>query len=198
MAHIFTTMAVMAENILVLVPRDFDAIPEDPALLLQTLRDERFIADSIEVNGEKHYRPGEEFMMLITFLGCSPMIASGEMDGGEQYCHIAIEGPLQQPQFLSGDNIKVPRCPKCGHRHDDWQVLIEQWREEPHGSFPCAGCGELISATELRWRKCAGFGRYFIKLWGIFESEAVPSPNLLAVLKKCSGIEWQHFYVRKN
>jgi hypothetical protein len=50
----------------------------------------------------------------------------------------------------------------------------------------------------LRRRKCAGFGRLFIKVWGIFESEAVPSPNLLAALKRATGLEWQHFYIRHN
>jgi hypothetical protein len=189
----------MAENILILVPTSFDAIPADRETLLTTLRDEQFIAAPIEFNGETHYRPGENFMMLVTFLGCSPMIATGEMDNsGEQFCHIAIEGPTDEPHFITGDNIKIPRCPKCGHRFDDWQMLLEDWSREPHGQTPCPECGESQSAPQLRWRKCAGFGRFFIKVWGVFESEAVPSPNFMALLKRCSGVEWQHFYIRKN
>ena len=74
---------------------------------------------------------------------------------------------------------------------------IEQWQEQPEQArFDCPECGRSLSATELRWRKCAGFGRFFIKVWGIFESEAVPNPNLLAILEKSTGTAWQHFYVR--
>lgn len=138
-------------------------------------------------------------MMLITFLGCSPMIATGELDlGGEQYCHIAIEGPTEQPCFIAGDNIKVPRCPKCGHRYDNWQAVVDEWLAASDATVTCPACAERSTAAQLRWRKCAGFGRFFIKVWGVFESEAVPSPNLLSWLKQHTGIEWQHFYVRNN
>lgn len=189
----------MAENILILVPTAFAAVPADRAKVIATLRDKHFIAESIEINGEQHFRPGEEFMMLITFLGCSPMIASGELDsGGEQFCHIAIEGPWEEPRFLAGENIKIPRCPKCGHRYDNWQALVATWSAAPSSSICCPACGTSSAAPQLRWRKCAGFGRFFIKVWGIFESEAVPSPNLLSLLKECSGVEWQHFYIRKQ
>lgn len=189
----------MAENILILAPVAFKKIPADRNALIAMLKESRFIGDSLEVSGEKHYRPGEDFMMLMTFLGCSPMIATGEMDSnGEQYCHIAIEGPLQEPRYIVGDNIKTPRCPSCGHRFDDWRSLLESWQESPEDELACPGCNEHYSATRLRWRKSAGFGRFFIKVWGIFESEAVPSPNLLTSLKNVSGTEWRHFFIRKN
>ena len=189
----------MAENILILVPTDFDASPTGRDALITALHDNKFIAEPLEFNGETHYRPGEDFMMLVTFLGCSPMIATGDMDSsGEQFCHIAIEGPLEQPRVITGDNVKIPRCPSCGHRYDDWQQRLEEWSVDPHGQTPCPGCGATHSAPQLRWRKCAGFGRFFIKVWGVFESEAVPSPNLMALLKRCSDVEWQHFYIRNN
>ncbi|MCW8919349.1 MAG: hypothetical protein OQL08_11125 [Gammaproteobacteria bacterium] len=188
----------MAENILILAPAPFDATPPDHGMLLKTLRERRFIADTLEINGALHYHPGEAFMTLITFLGCSPMIATGGKHNGEQSCHIAIEGPSAEPHFLAGDNLKIPRCPYCGHRYDDWQAVVNAWRAAPYAKMTCAECGETLSATQLRWRKCAGFGRLFIKVWGIFESEAVPSPNLLSLLESCSGTEWQHFYIRHN
>ena len=189
----------MAENILVLTPVWFNEIPSDREALIELLKSEHFLGDPLEVNGEQHYRPGEEFMMLITFMGCSPMIATGEMESeGEQYCHIAIEGPLDTPRYMVGDNIKIPRCPKCGHSFDNWQAILDNWQQHPDEPVSCPDCGESSPITKLRWRKCAGFGRFFIKLWGIFESEAVPSPNLMAALKKLTGLEWHHFYLRIN
>ncbi len=198
MATLSKYFSTMAENLLILTPSHFEEIPTDCDALIAALKDERFIADTIDINGESHYRPGDEFMMLITFMGCSPMIFSGDTsEGGEQYCHIAIEGPLQAPQYIVGDNIKVPRCPGCGHRFDDWNALLDEWQGNPDKEINCPGCGENYPVTNLRWRKCTGFGRFFIKVWGIFESEAVPSPNLLSLLKKVSGVEWQHFYIRR-
>lgn len=187
----------MAENILILVPSSYDAVPTDRNLLVNALRETSFIADTIEVNGEQHYRPGDEFMMQITFLGCSPVVSMGEPGKtGEEFCHIAIEGPLERPQFLAGDNVKIPRCPDCGHRFDDWQTVVNNWSTAPDSESICPACGVNHSASQLRWRKCAGFGRFFIKIWGVFESEAVPSPNFIAALQRVSGTEWQHFYIR--
>ena len=188
----------MAENILYLCPKDYHSVPPQLPEFIEALQQAEFIADTIEVNGDRHYQPGDEFLTLITFLGCSPVISLGEPGKtGDEFCHIAIEGPLDTPRFVAGDNLKIPRCPGCGHRFEQWQPLIEQWQEQPEQArFDCPECGRSLSATELRWRKCAGFGRFFIKVWGIFESEAVPNPNLLAILEKSTGTAWQHFYVR--
>lgn len=186
------------DNILYLAPRDFDVIPENPVALISALQEIELIGESFEYVGHEHYRPGDEFITLITFLGCSPVISLGEPGKtGEEFSHIAFEGPLEKPRFIAGDNIKIPRCPHCGHRFDPWQSLIEDWEKNPEGQkWPCPECGNTVSAPQLRWRKCAGFGRFFIKVWGIFESEAVPNPNLLSILEKQTGSPWQHFYVR--
>lgn len=188
----------MAENILYLCPEDFHTTPKQLPELIATLQQEGFIADTIEVGGIQHYKPGEEFLTLITFLGCSPVISLGEPGKtGDEFCHIAIEGPLEQPRFVGGDNLKIPRCPGCGHRFENWQSLIKQWQQGPESAqFECPECSRSLTPPQLRWRKCAGFGRFFIKIWGIFESEAVPNPNLLSTLKKSTGSAWQHFYIR--
>lgn len=189
----------MAENILYLCPKDALYVPPDPAGVVDALLQEAFIAETIEVDGETRYRPGEEFLSLLTFLGCSPVIAMGEPGKtGDEFCHIAIEGPLQRPRFVTGVNIKVPRCPSCGHRFDDWQATIHRWEAQSgNAEITCPECNTSLDITRLRWRKCAGFGRFFIKVWGIFESEAVPNPNLLQVLERHGGCAWQHFYIRR-
>jgi hypothetical protein len=186
------------ENLLYLCPRDHHTVPEDLSALTADLSQAGFIGDEFAFAGTTHYRPGEEFITLITFLGCSPVISLGEPGKtGEEFCHIAFEGPLARPRFFAGDNVKIPRCPHCGHRFDPWQPLVEQWEAQlDEQQWPCPECGNTIAAPQLRWRKCAGFGRFFIKIWGIFESEAVPNPNLLAILEKHTGSPWQHFYVR--
>ncbi|MFO7592931.1 MAG: hypothetical protein R6X15_02655 [Pseudomonadota bacterium] len=188
----------MTENLLYLCPKDFNTVPEDRPALLEALEQAGFIAERFSFDGEEHFRPGEEFLTLITFLGCSPVISLGEPGKtGDEFCHIAFEGPHKNPYFVAGDNMKIPRCPGCGHRFESWREMIDKWQQSPETTLVCPDCGRELNATELRWRKCAGFGRFFIKVWGIFESEAVPNPNLLSILEKSTGTPWQHFYVRR-
>lgn len=186
----------MVENLLILHPGKPNEYPAQPQQLISVLQQEGFIANAVDLEGEQHFVPGEEFMMLVTFLGCSPVIAMGEAGAtGDEFCHIAFEGPLPQPKFYSGDNAKIPRCPHCGQRHDTWQEQIAKWSADT-ATVTCPACGQQTQPYQLRWRKSAGFARFCIKIWGIFESEAVPSPNLLALLHRTTGLEWQHFYVR--
>ncbi|MCW8828768.1 MAG: hypothetical protein OQK94_06905 [Gammaproteobacteria bacterium] len=189
----------MAENLLYLCPKEFNTVPPDIPALASALQQIGFLGDTLDFHGEEHYRPGEEFLTLVTFLGCSPVIAMGEPGKtGEEFCHIALDGPIDKPRFIGGDNIKIPRCPSCGHRFETWQELIEQWQQQPAQLLDCPECGRSLNVTELRWRKSAGFGRFFIKVWGIFESEAVPNPNLLSILEKQTGTPWLHFYIRRQ
>ncbi len=184
----------MTENLLYLCPVDIHAVPPDLQAMLVGLLSAEFIAEPIEFGGESHYRPGSRFISYITFLGCSPVISTQDNgDAGEGFSHIAIEGPLPSPRFVGGDNLKTPRCPSCGHRFEEWSSIVE--KPVSH-SFNCPECDRSLTAPQLRWRKCAGFGRIFMKVWGIFESEAVPSPEFLALLEQLSGCRWQHFYVR--
>lgn len=184
----------MPENLLYLCPVDFNSTPVERSILIASLRQADFIAQEMTFSGDTHYHPGEKFLSLLTFLGCSPVIDMGEPGKtGEGFTHIGFEGPLEQPRFVSGNNLKTPRCPDCGHRFENWQSLVSApWSH----TFSCPGCNRQLTAPQLRWRKCAGFGRLFIKVWGVFESEAVPSPELLALLERLSGHSWQHFYVR--
>jgi hypothetical protein len=48
----------------------------------------------------------------------------------------------------------------------------------------------------LKWKQSAGFGCQFLKVWGIFEGEAVPGEELMNTLRHASDLEWDYFYVR--
>ena len=159
-----------------------------------------FIDATLNIEGKTHYRPGEEFLSLMTFLGCSPVVALGEPGlTGEDFCHVAFEGPAEQTQFIGGKNVKEPRCPKCGHRYSAWQELLGAWEtDKANYCVICPDCGSELPLTALKWRQCAGFGRYFIKVWGIFEGEAVPSDRLLDALQQHTGTAWSYFYVRSE
>lgn len=184
----------MDSNILLLTPAD-DTVP-DITNLREQLQQIGFIAEPFSFNGKGHYQPGEDLMTLLTFLGCSPVVSLGEPGKtGEEFCHIEFYGPFDENEFISGTNVKPLRCPKCAHRETDWQPVVDAWKRD-RTPWQCPDCGNAISLEQLRWKKSAGFGRFFIKVWGIFESEAVPGDKLLATLKELTNCSWDHFYYR--
>ncbi len=184
----------MDSNILLLTPST-ETLPDIELLTIQ-LRQIGFIGKTFEFDGKEHFQPGEELMTHLTFLGCSPVVSLGEPGKtGEEFCHIEFYGPFDENEFISGTNVKPLRCPICGHRETSWQPIVEAWKRD-RTSWHCPGCENDISLEQLRWKKCAGFGRFFIKVWGIFESEAVPGDKLLATLKETTNSKWDHFYYR--
>ena len=189
----------MSANLLILHPKDPEfpgAGPADCGSLLAMLQSLRFIDSTIEFEGATHYRPGEDFLQLMTFLGCSPVVALGEPGlTGDDFCHLAIEGPMAEARFVGGRNVKPPRCPGCGHRFDQWQEHVSAWEADREGyRISCPECRTEKALPGIKWRQCAGFGRLFIKVWGIFEGEAVPSDRLLDSLQQHTGVAWGYFY----
>ncbi|HEY0635456.1 MAG TPA: hypothetical protein VGE00_08740 [Gammaproteobacteria bacterium] len=188
----------MTNNILYLHPRDphqtFNTVT-----VVDALRALGFIGDGFEFKGVYHYKPGEEFLHLLTFLGCSPVVALGEPGlTGEEFCHIEFTGTSDKPLFIAGDNVKVPRCRHCNQRIDDWHTVVEMWRSRGIEQWSCPNCGKNTPLHRLKWKQCAGFGRQFLKVWGIFEGEAVPGEELLNALRQATGSEWDYFYCRMH
>lgn len=165
--------------------------------MIQALEEVGFIAESIDFQGEMHYRPGHEFLELMTFLGCSPVVSLGEPGlTGDDFCHIALLSEQAEPYFLHGKNIKPPRCPHCRQTENDWQSLIQKWTDNKKHPFTCPHCGQQSDITELKWRQSAGFLRSGIAVWGIYEGEAVPAEQLLNILQQQSGCPWKYFYLQ--
>ncbi len=187
----------MTVNQLILHPAELDRQPANPVALRARLEALGLLGAPLAFEGREHYRPGERFLELVTFLGCSPVVALGEPGAtGDEFAHLQLDGPYPEPQFIAGSNVKSPRCPGCGYRLETWQGEVAAWQADPHHTWRCPMCGKVYAPPRLRWRQCAGFGRYFVRIWGVFEGEAVPSDELLATLADATGFDWQHFYYR--
>ena len=188
----------MANNLLVLYPDQLATVADEAALIAR-LRRIGFIADTFNFGNEQHYKPGDEFLFLITFLGCSPVVSLGEPGKtGDEFCHIAFMHS-EKARFIGGDNVKPPRCPSCGHRDMQWPQAVSTWQEAPESChWGCPACHHSLPLTELKWRQCAGFGHYFIKIWGIFEGEAVPSEKLMDELQQTTGVRWRYLYYQSH
>lgn len=184
----------MSSNLLILTPADpfFAAAPGE---LIACLKEAGFIGAPQPQPG--FYKPGAKFFHFITFLGCSPVVALGEPGATAEICRIEISVPLAAPLFLAGDNLKEPRCPGCGYRSPEGRAIGAAWQQDPaNHRWTCPACGHAYAAPQLRWRHSAGFGRTFLKVWGVFEAEAVPSEHLSRLLAGFGDKEWQAFYLQ--
>jgi len=183
----------MQANLLILHPLEPERAFESDSLI-ESLRNIGFISEAMDFHGQCHYRPGEDFLQLVTFLGCSPVVSLGEPGiTGDDFCHIAIPSPRRTPIVVAGKNAKPPRCPHCRQPDRDWHRQFETG-QAVEKQWVCPNCGHTAPAHQLKWRQSAGIARTFIVIWGIFEGEAVPSDQLLSTLEKVSGGPWTYFY----
>lgn len=189
----------MAENLLILHPREGDSMPADVDALKVLLSRLGLIGEAFDFKGQQHYKPGEKFLQLITFLGCSPVVSLGEPGmTGDEFCHIAFSERYPGLQFLYGSNAKPPRCPSCGHRDEQWRSALQNWRNAGERyQWQCQKCAISTSFQNLNWRQCAGFCRFFIQIWGVFEGEAVPAEQLLRELENSTSSPWNYFYLNR-
>lgn len=181
----------MNDHRLVLYPGNID-VTLNRQSLIQALRGIGLAGEEHAWQGELHYLPGERFLEMITFLGCSPHIhlAPPEDDSlGSEYCHIGLSGFGDQPRFFGGDNVRTPPCPYCKQPLQDWREALADT-----DNFHCGQCGEKLSLAELNWRRSAAYASCALQIWGVHDGEAVPAEALLTMLQQLSGSKWGYFY----
>jgi hypothetical protein len=139
-------------------------------------------------------------LQLLAFLGCSPNVTlEATQDNGEpSFCHLSLPSEtLDSVEFRGGRNVLTPRCPTCGQFVEEWQSLLREWHMQGDAyRWSCPRCDHTAGLPDLNWRQCAGFGRYFIEVWGIHEGEAAPTDGLLDILRVATALEWGYFYYR--
>jgi hypothetical protein len=174
------------QHYLVLCPANPAWAPDDLAGLVGSLRQCGLIGANRQPG---LFNTGAAYLELITYLGCSPQIALGE---AESATTIRLNGPFDKPEFRSSAKAK-PRCRLC------WQTLaLDKFPVRPDETVTCVHCKISSRAVELDWRRKAAFGRFFIEISNVFESEAVPGEALLDALGSATGQAWDYFYWRKD
>ncbi len=196
----------MAVHKLLLCPVDPDCPATDTGNLAGCLQAAGLAGDAVSLGTATIYPTGEQFLQLLSFLGCSPAIELDlPEDTGEratacatgQVCHIRISQTGSTPRFRADSRLTAPRCPACRQPVEDWETRIEAWRSNPADSgWQCSRCDHRGRVFDLNFRKSAGFGHTFIEIWGIHPNEAVPVTALLVTLQELSGCEWKTLYVK--
>jgi hypothetical protein len=177
----------MTDHLLVLFPKNPAWAPASLVSLADALK-------AIGLVGAERepllFNAGPEYLSLITYLGCSPQISLGE---NEDATTIRLSGIFPAPQFLQGSNLKPPRCPHCRKTME-----MNSFSSGLDEKLCCPHCGQSGALQEFDWRRSAAFGRVFIEISNVFESEAVPGDKLTACLEQASGEVWDYSYVRKD
>jgi hypothetical protein len=190
----------MTEYRLVLHPIDANFVFTNVAQLGKELREIGLIKDALSKN---RFLTGERFLELISFLGCSPFVELSPTPSDEamerrfDFCHIQIPEPTTIAHLIFGKNVKVPRCPTCKKTIITWKELIANRKQAFDGyKVPCHNCNIELSPDQLNWRKSACFVRSSINIFNVYESEAIPSVELLATLERTTRTPWSFVYVR--
>ncbi|NWG38382.1 MAG: hypothetical protein HXY27_00225 [Hydrogenophilaceae bacterium] len=174
------------QHYLVLCPANPAWVPDDLASLVGSLRQCGLIGSTRQPG---LFNTGPAYLEWITYLGCSPQIALGE---AETATAIGLRGPFNEPVFLSSATAK-PRCRSCRQTLDLTMTPLKA-----DETVICPRCETTAYAAKLDWRRKAGWGRFFIKISNVFESEAVPGEALFEQLSLDTGQAWDYFYWRKN
>ncbi len=188
---------------LILYPGDAALPPVASANLAAVLADTGLAGESFHHRGLNYFLPGERFLDLIVFLGCSPVIELQRQDDehGEpqmdRFCHIHVAAPLPAPRLHVGDVGSTPRCPSCRAPIAQWQQALSAWQEEPmRASWHCPACGASAAAAQIQWRQAAAVLRCGVELGGIHPFEAIPADELLSALERATSQPWRYYYVR--
>jgi hypothetical protein len=191
---------------LILLPTDPLCPPLDCEQLAADLQAIKLIGEPVALDGGVFYPTGEQFLQLISFLGCSPTIelepptdpaAKSADSAAGKFCHVFLH--CSTALTLRADSqCPPPRCPGCRQPATDWKAALTAWQQNPaQTDWSCDQCGYNGRLTELSFRKAAGFGHTFIEIRGIYPSEAVPTDALLTNLQRLSGGPWKTIYIKE-
>jgi hypothetical protein len=175
-------------NRLLLYSKSAQPATHSASSLLDPLRDIGLIANACtERAGD--YLPGEAFVNLVSFLGCSPDIALTP-DDGEHYCFIRLHDSTLSPHLYQGINTRAPRCSHCQQAMADWLECEKQ--------DYCDRCSLADRISGWQWRRQGALSCWVIELMNIYPHEAVPSSQLLTFLETASGVEWGYAYLQAD
>ena len=196
----------MAAHKLLLHPSDHLCPTVGVEVLSDRLQAIGLIGQPVKPGDSLFYPTGENFLQLITFLGCSPTI---ELDppsdpalvdaasAAGRFCHVFLSC-TDELQFRTDAQTQPPRCPQCRVPERAWQQKIKTWQKDSENiSWQCPDCGFTGLLTDLAFRKTAGFGRTFVEIRGIYPSEAVPGEALRGTLRSLTGGDWKPIYIRE-
>lgn len=134
--------------------------------------------------------PGERFLRLVTFMGCSPHIRlEPESPDDDGYCYLTLCGPHPFPLLRHGSNTRPPLCHHCR------KPIVNGQHHDFSDALPCPKCGERNTLEQLDWKHNAGAARLFVEIHNIFPGEAIPTPEFLNDMSRLIRGRWDYFFL---
>jgi hypothetical protein len=175
---------------LLLCPVDASAGIESLDAFASRLVNIGLIAHQIDGQQNRYY-VGENYLGLISYMGCAPSIQFQPTEDSSRFCHVQIHQYDRPVLKYNQKPARNPRCPVCGQSLKNWSFDDQ----EPEATtLACPLCGHRSGTETYGWQKMAGFARLFIEITDIFPKEAIPQPELLMQLEQLCGFGWQYFY----
>ena len=180
----------MPRYALVLYPQNPQLSISDRTELVSVLSGLGFIDNELD-NQPNAWYAGEQFLSLITFLGCSPFVRFKPDEVHANFTYISMPQPLSEPMLHAGSNSKSPRCPGCKQANAKYKTSVDLHSAQ----LTCEHCKQSFSIEKWNWRQSACFARETIWVWEVFEGEAVPGDSLLRALRQHTGSPWNYCYI---
>ena len=144
---------------------------------------------------DNRFLVGNEFLSLVSFMGCSPSIRLNPAEG-DNYCYVQINPVSDSVRCLGYTSFISPQCPACKQK-------ITHWKNDPiwfDGSTTktCELCGAEKPVQSFRWRKEAGFGRFSVHISYIHPHEVVPAESIFQALEQATDFSWVYFYANNQ
>ena len=137
-----------------------------------------------EITGKK-FKVGDNFLSLLTFMGCSPNIEL-EPQKDKPFCYIELNSS-EKAQLVFGSNLKKGQCTHC-------KAKVSKISKE----LQCLTCAKPLELSKINWRKTAFVAQTWITIGNIYELEAIPNDALLNTLKSKTRVEWKPAYIRNT
>jgi hypothetical protein len=195
----------MPAHKLLLHPKDPQCQAPEPALA-DALQGLGLIGAATRLAGQTFYPTGEQFLQLVTFMGCSPAIELDPPDdpallevasASGSFCHVFLSS-ARKAWFRGDESTPAPPCPRCRTPLADWPALRATWLKQPfEARWTCGACGNSGEAAGLAFRKTAGVASSWVEIRGVYPSEAIPGSALTDCLRQLSGCDWKTIYLQE-
>jgi len=182
----------MTQARLIISPKSSSNIPAKTADIKQALKEAGLTANEFRNNA---YYAGNNFISLVSFLGCSPNIQLTPEDG-ENFCFVEFSDTYPHSQLLGYCLSVKPKCPYCKAKIENWKDTAEY--QLASSLYLCRKCNTVMPLSDLKWRQEGGYGHISISITNIHPHEAVPAEKILHVLKDASNFEWDYFYANNE
>lgn len=180
---------------LVLFPVDPAFSISNPDRLIRVLVSSGFvIAPSQGGNNRAPMQPGENFMRLLSFVGCSPSIAADENPGSYNNYSIEVITSNNYLTLLAGYQTRSPVCPVCAGRTGEVLSAGEISIENNQVTWSCPQCKAIVPVEQIKWRNKLAVAKDYLQINGVFEGEVVPGDKFLKDLENETGIGWSYCY----